>query len=128
MDHIEIYVSDLENSFKFYSWLLPKFGFKVFQEWDEGFSYRKNDFYIVFIQTKGQYLPSTYHRCHVGLNHLAFHCDKIETIDHIHQYCLDNHLTLLYEEYYPYAAGKKFYAVFFEDPDRIKIEVMLRKD
>ena len=113
MDHIEIYVSDLENSFKFYSWLLPKFGFKVFQEWDEGFSYRKNDFYIVFIQTKGQYLPSTYHRCHVGLNHLAFHCDKIETIDHIHQYCLDNHLALLYEENYPYAAGKEFYAVFF---------------
>ena len=49
MDHIEIYVSDLEIFFKFYSWLLPKFGFKVFQEWDEGFSYRKNDFYIVFI-------------------------------------------------------------------------------
>ena len=49
-------------------------------------------------------------------------------IDHIHQYCLDNHLTLLYEENYSYAAGKEFYAVFFEDPDRIKIEVRLRKD
>lgn len=72
MDHIEIYVSDLGKSFQFYSWLLPKFGFKVFQEWDEGFSYRKNDFYIVFVQTKCQYLPSTYHRCHVGLNHYLF--------------------------------------------------------
>lgn len=77
------------------------------------FHIEKMIFTLFFIQTKGQYLPSTYHRCHVGLNHLAFHCDKIETIDHIHQYCLDNHLTLLYEENYPYAVGKEFYAVFF---------------
>ncbi len=35
-------------------------------------------------------------------------------IDHIYRYCLDNHLTLLYEEYYPYAAGKEFYAVFLK--------------
>ncbi|KHF36766.1 hypothetical protein CM49_01072 [Paenibacillus sp. P1XP2] len=29
---------------------------------------------------------------------------------------------LLYEDRYPYAGGPEHYAVFFEDPDRIKVE------
>lgn len=126
MDHIEIYVSNLSASRKFYDWLLPILGFELFQEWATGFSYQKNSYYIVFVQAKDKYLPSNYHRCQVGLNHLAFYCDNKQLLENIHQYCLDNQYHLLYEDRYPHAGGKGSYTVFFEDPDRIKIEIVLR--
>tara|TARA_R110002124_G_scaffold80710_4_gene213444 strand:- start:1015 stop:1197 length:183 start_codon:yes stop_codon:yes gene_type:complete len=33
-------------------------------------------------------------------------------------------LTLLYQETYPHAGGEESYAVYFEDPDRIKVEIV----
>ena len=33
-------------------------------------------------------------------------------------------VTMLYEEKYPFAGGENYYAVFFEDPDRIKVELV----
>lgn len=32
----------------------------------------------------------------------------------------------LYPELYPYAGGKNHYACFFEDPDRIKLEIVAK--
>lgn len=52
MHHIEIYVSNLEKTKEFYSWILSVLGFELFQEWEGGFSYKKDEFYIVFVQTK----------------------------------------------------------------------------
>lgn len=125
MHHIEIYVRDLVKSKQFYSWLLEMLGFKLFQEWNEGFSYRKNDFYLVFVQVREKYLMNDYNRCHVGLNHLAFHCDTQEKIAVIRQHMIDNGVSLLYDDKYPHAGGRQSYALFFEDPDRIKIEIVL---
>ena len=48
MHHIEIYVSNLEKTKEFYSWILSILGFELFQEWKDGFSYKKDEFYIVF--------------------------------------------------------------------------------
>ena len=33
-------------------------------------------------------------------------------------------LKILYEDKHPYAGGEDYYAVFFEDPDRIKVELV----
>ena len=56
MHHIEIYVSNLEKTKEFYSWILSILGFELFQDWKDGFSYKKGEFYIVFVQTKEKYL------------------------------------------------------------------------
>jgi len=50
MHHIEIYVSNLENTKEFYSWILSVLGFELFQVWKDGFSYKKDEFYIVFVK------------------------------------------------------------------------------
>lgn len=34
--HIEIYVSDLERTTKFWSWFLEELGYTSFQKWDNG--------------------------------------------------------------------------------------------
>jgi hypothetical protein len=41
----------------------------------------------------------------------------------LRQYCLDNNITVLYDERYPFAnGGNDYYALYIEDPDRIKVE------
>ncbi len=122
--HIELYVSDLKTSLMFWDWFLRELGYDVYQKWDDGQSYKIEDTYIVFVQTKEKYLHIPYHRSGVGLNHLAFHAESREQVDRLAQAVEDKELTILYNEKYPYAGGENYYALFFEDPDRIKVELV----
>ncbi|WP_304271843.1 VOC family protein [Pseudoglutamicibacter cumminsii] len=125
MHHIEIYVSDIARSREFYSWLLEGLGFFLYQEWEEGFSYKKEKTYLVFVQARNKYVVNGYNRCNIGLNHLAFSCTDPEEIDLLREKLLSKGVTLLYDDEYPHAGGGESYAVYFEDPDRIKLEVAL---
>ncbi len=121
LHHVEINVSDLKKSRIFYDWFLAELGYKLYQEWEKGFSYRKENTYLVFVQTEPKHLDQAYHRCQTGLNHLAFHADK-DLIDKIAKQLPEKGIVLLYPDQHPYAAGPEAYALFMEDPDRIKIE------
>ncbi len=122
--HIEIYVSNLETSTAFWGWLLEELGYNVFQEWENGQSWKIEDTYIVFVQVEDRFLDVAYHRCRVGLNHLAFHATSREQVDELTQKLRQKEIRILYEDKHPFAGGKDYYAVYFEDPDRIKVEVV----
>ncbi len=124
LHHVEIYVSDLNQSKAFWSWLLNKLGYTQSAAWKQGFSFKKDGTYLTFVQTEAKYLDAEYHRCRVGLNHLAFSVPTRAEVDAFHQALLEKQVPLLYEEKYPFAGGKDYYAVFFEDPDRMKVEVV----
>ncbi|MBK7252789.1 MAG: VOC family protein [Ignavibacteria bacterium] len=123
--HIEIYVSDLERTILFWEWLLTKkFTYEIFQKWDRGISFKLGETYIVFVQTEKKYLSNPYNRKNTGLNHLAFHCSSKEFVDTLTKELKEKSIHILYSDRHPYAGGEKYYAVFFEDPDRIKVEVV----
>ena len=124
LHHVEIYVHDLERSKEFWGWLLGKLEYKVSQEWDQGISYKFGETYLVFVQTEERFKEPTYHRCRTGLNHLAFHGKSREQVDEITTRLRERGSTILYEDKHPFAGGPDYYAVFFEDPDRIKVEVV----
>lgn len=124
LHHVEIYVSNLEATKSFWGWLLEALDYAIFQEWDCGISYLQGDTYIVFVQVEDRFQTPAYHRCRVGLNHLAFHAPTKEIIDNITQTLRAKGLTILYPDRHPYAGGPDYYAVFFEDPDRIKVEIV----
>lgn len=124
LDHIEIYVSDLENSTQFWGWLLPKLGFSSFQCWDSGRSWRNGDFYLVIVQVDQRFSKLPFHRKQVGLNHVAFRVDSPADVDELANELRDSGVGVLYEDRHPYAGGGSHYAVYFEDPDRIKVEVV----
>ncbi|OIM22426.1 hypothetical protein ATX60_09615 [Oenococcus oeni] len=125
ISHIEIYVSDLKASKRFWSWLLvSQFDYKVYQQWDKGISYILNGTYLVFVQTDQDKLVFDYNRTHIGLNHLAFHVDSKQAVDGIREKVQDNKYKELYAERYPFAGGPDHYALYFEDPDRIKVEIV----
>ncbi|MBL0108607.1 MAG: VOC family protein [Ignavibacteria bacterium] len=123
--HIEIYVSDLKRTILFWDWLLTKkFTYEIFQKWDRGISFKLGETYIVFVQTEKKYLSNPYNRKNTGLNHLAFHCRSKEFVDTLTKELKEKNINILYADKHPYAGGENYYAVFFEDPDRIKVEVV----
>lgn len=123
--HIEIYVSDLQKSINFWKELLESLHYTKFQDWSEGKSWKRGETYIVFVQTEVKYLAFPYHRSHTGLNHLAFHVASKEALDHIAQNLYTKGFKILYDDKFRKEESTDPYSVFFEDPDRIKVELVL---
>ncbi|MEH7493816.1 VOC family protein [Neobacillus niacini] len=124
LHHVEIYISNLEKSVEFWSWLLTELGYEQYQKWELGISWKYQETYLVFVQAEERFLDVPYHRCRVGLNHLAFHARSREQVDEITETLIKKEIPILYREKHPYAGGSEYYAVFFEDPDRIKVELV----
>ncbi|MEK7867274.1 MAG: VOC family protein [Planctomycetota bacterium] len=122
LHHVEVYVSQLARSVEFWGWFLGQLGYVEYQSWPEGRSYRLDDTYIVLVQA--QRLDVTYHRQRVGLNHLAFHAESRAQVDAVTDALRSRGVRILYEDRHPFAGGQDYYAVFFEDPDRIKVELV----
>ena len=123
--HVELYVSNLSVSRRFWTGLLDHVGFGERSHWDCGFTLARDGEpgYLTFVQVSPEHAHRPYHRRAVGLNHLAFATGSCERVDRIRQYCVDQGIRLLYDDRYPFANGTPDdYAVFLEDPDRIKVE------
>lgn len=125
--HIELYVSDLAKTIDFWSWLLEELGYSQFQEWESGRSWKLGETYIVFVQAEERFLDVPYHRCRVGLNHLAFHASSRQQVDALTSKLQRKGIRILYTDKHPFAGGSEHHAVYFEDPDRMKIEVVAPK-
>ncbi len=124
LHHIEINVQNLDKTKDFYEWLLPELGFSLFQEWEKGFSYKMESLYLVFVQTENSYNDIPFHRKRPGLNHLAFWAKSRAQIEHLRVQLKKKNISFLYEDKFPFAGGENHYALFFEDPDRLKIEIV----
>ncbi|MDP4162888.1 MAG: VOC family protein [Bacillota bacterium] len=124
LHHIELNVTKLEKSIEFWDWFLTKLGYTIFQKWDKGISWKVGETYLVFVQAESPYLEDGFHRKRIGLNHLAFHAHSQQQVDEITEELAKKGISILYPEKHPYAGGERHYAVFFEDPDRIKVELV----
>lgn len=127
LHHVEIYVSKIDASRTFWTNILAKIGWEPSGNWKDGFSLvNGEDPYLTFVQVAKKYKSHTYHRCGVGLNHLAFKVKTREEVDALRQYCIENNIPNLYDDKYPFPnGGKDYYALFVEDPDRIKVEFVV---
>lgn len=122
--HIEIYVSDLNRTMAFWTPFMEKLGYEA-DRWSGGINYRKGkDSYLCFLPTSPEHVGAGYHRQRVGLNHLAFRGRSREHVDELAAWVKEAGHTVLYEDRYPFATGGDYYALFCEDPDRIKVEVV----
>lgn len=124
LHQLELYVSNLEQSVQFWGWLLEELGYSPYQKWAQGQSWKLADTYLVFVQVEERFLDVPYHRCRVGLNHLAFHAQSTEHVDQLTQKLKEKQIPVLYSKKHPFAGGESHYAVYFEDPDRIKVELV----
>ncbi len=124
--HFELYVRDLERSSAFWGWLLAMLGYEPFQEWDEGISWRLPGEHgaadVALVQAPDG--AADLDRRSVGLNHVAFAVDDREVVDRITDELRAREERVLYPDRHPFAGGEGHYAVFFEDPDGLKLEVV----
>lgn len=127
LHHVEIYVSNLAASKTFWRNLLRRVGYRQTGSWGQGFTLSNGaDPYLTFVQVVPKHAARRYHRCGVGLNHLAFKVPSREAVDALREYCRKKKIPMLYDERYPFATGgTDYYALFLEDPDRIKVEFVV---
>jgi catechol 2,3-dioxygenase-like lactoylglutathione lyase family enzyme len=125
ISHIYLYVSDLPKSFDFYNKLLTYLGYKNNFKADWGFAFKNGETSIWFEKARSGHIEKGYHRQRIGLNHIAFKVDSKEEVDKFYgEFLKPNGISTLYNT--PKAFPEytdKYYTVFFEDPDRIKLEV-----
>lgn len=127
IDHIHINVADVSVSGPFYNKLLKHFGFSTLDKSrDYWWWHSKGENTFGIEQTSKKYLKIQFHRKQTGLNHIAFRASSREDIDEFYnKFLLHYKIPVLYggPKNYP-EYHKSYYAVFFEDPDRVKLEFM----
>jgi catechol 2,3-dioxygenase-like lactoylglutathione lyase family enzyme len=119
---VESYVSDLGRSVAFWGWLLDRLGWTPFQAWEGGRSWIRGDTYLVLVQAPADTRAAGFDRRRVGLNHLAFHAASPSDVDALTAELRARGVRILYEDRHPHAGGPGSHAVFFEDPDGLKVE------
>jgi catechol 2,3-dioxygenase-like lactoylglutathione lyase family enzyme len=123
LNHIEINVSDLERSISFWAPLLEQLGWTPYQQWSGGRSWRRAYVYLVLAQTDARH-AAPFHRRQAGLNHVAFLVADAAAVDAWTAWLKARGIPILYDDRHPHAGGPGYYGVFFEDPDRIKVEIV----
>ncbi|MCH7759603.1 VOC family protein [Patescibacteria group bacterium] len=118
-------VSNLEQSVAFYDKILKKLDWskKIVEDHIVGYTYQGT--WLFLEQIKEDFKKNGFHRKHVGLNHLAFSVDSKKEVDNFYEFLKENEIKVLYtgpKEYPQYC--EDYYAVYFEDPDRIKLEIV----
>lgn len=123
--HIFVNISNPEESFPYYKELLAYFTYKIEFENDEYLGMTNGELDIWLQQTDKKYRNNEFHRKHTGINHIAFRIASKEEVDTFSaEFLLPRNINVLYETPKPYPeTTKEYYAVYFEDPDRIKLEV-----
>ena len=124
LHHVELYVSDLAASRRFWTGLLGHLGYRETASFDGGFTLAGDaETYLTFVQVADRHAGRSHHRCGVGLNHLAFRVADRAAVEALKEYCAREGVTTLYDDRYPFAnGGDDYFALFVEDPDRMKVE------
>jgi tetratricopeptide (TPR) repeat protein len=130
LDHVELYVSNLESSYLFWSKFLKALGYEDFQNWGEhwsgGRSFKRDMSYVVLVQAEEKHQAQGYHRKRIGLNHLAFRARSKSEVDRISDLMKQDGFLPLYSDRESQPEKKDTHAIFLEDPDRIKVELVCK--
>ncbi|MGE5721753.1 MAG: VOC family protein [Sphingomonadales bacterium] len=124
IDHLVIRVSDLERSKRYYDALLGFLGFELEWEFDDvaGWNNGVTMFWIAAADAEGRKHP---HRAgNIGYHHYAFELASREQVDELGDFLREKGIEIVdppadYPSY-----GRGYYAVFFLDPDGLKLEGM----
>lgn len=129
LHHIELYVGDLERSCAFWTPFMALLGYEA-DRWSGGMNYVRgpDDAYMCLLPAPSAHRSAGYHRQRIGLNHLAFRAQSRAQVDEVTAWVRAHGHCLLYEDRHPYAGGPDYYAMFCEDPDRFKLEVVAPRE
>jgi catechol 2,3-dioxygenase-like lactoylglutathione lyase family enzyme len=122
--HVEIWVEDLSAVEDSWAWLLGQLGWKLYQDWPEGRSWRVGESYLVVEQSSAVRPGLPHDRMRPGLNHLAVHAPDETTVDRIQAQAPAHGWQPLFADVYPHAGGPEHYAAYLTDAAGFEVEVV----
>ena len=122
VDHLDLTVNDLERSLPFYDKVLGALGFRRVPH-ERYIAWASRHLAIGLHAAAPEERHAVFNRYRVGLHHLALRAGRRHDVDRFHDFLVAEGITVLdppaeYPEY-----GPDYYAVFFADPDGMKLEV-----
>ena len=122
-DHIDLTVNDIAASTAFYDKVLAELGFRRIED-KHDIIWANAHLSIGIYEAAADERGATHTRRRVGFHHLALRAKAREDVDRFHDYLVREGVTVLDPpaEYPQY--GADYYAVFFADPDGMKLEVV----
>jgi catechol 2,3-dioxygenase-like lactoylglutathione lyase family enzyme len=131
VDHLDLVVSDLEHSLDFYNGLLEPLGFsrnsEIVGERGERVVYigGTGGTSVSLREAQSDAHAAPYDRYAIGIHHLCFGAASREVVDERADWLRTRGAEIESEpREYDYTPG--YYAVFFYDPDGIKLEIVHR--
>lgn len=129
LSHLDLTVTDMARSVRFYERVLGGLGYNRLPEAGaDGPCWGVTDadggvFNIGLQLAKPESTTRPHDRYAPGLHHLAFHADSRGDVDRLYQLLQEIQATIL-DAPAEYAYTPGYYAVFFADPDGLKLEVV----
>jgi glyoxylase I family protein len=119
VDHIDLTVRDLAPSIAFYEKVLGALGFRRIS-----YESPEHDVSIGVYEAAAEEKSVAHTRRRVGFHHLALRARTRADVDRFHEFLVREGITILDApaEYPQY--GPQYYAVFFADPDGMKLELV----
>jgi len=130
LHHLDLTVTDLKASRAFYEAVLAFMGYIIVDDRDEFVDFKlaapSGDQYVGLALAHGPNAARAHDRYSPGLHHVAWTAESRADVDAMHALLQRIGATILDApaEYPQYSAG--YYAVFFADPDGLKLEYVFK--
>ena len=124
INHIELRVSKLAGSEKFYDPICEFLGYVKHHSMKASILYRRKDGVgdLILVRTRKAGQGKAYDREAPGFSHLAWNAESREEVDELNALLVKNKAKILDPPCeMSYSPG--YYAVWFEDPDGMKLEL-----
>jgi catechol 2,3-dioxygenase-like lactoylglutathione lyase family enzyme len=123
VDHIDLTVTDVTRSTTFYEKVLGTLGFSRVTH-DSYIAWSNGKMNIAIRPASPSQRGVAFDRYRAGLHHLALKAQSRGNVDAFHAFLIREGIAVLDApaEYPQYGAG--YYAVFFADPDGLKLELV----
>ena len=121
IDHLVLSVSDFARSRKFYDALLKFLGFRVLDEYPDMIGWTNGKTRLWIAQADPEHRGRTHRKGDVGFHHYAFELASRRDVDALQAFLDKNDFEIVDRAGEPYP---NYYAVYFLDPDGMKLEGM----
>jgi RimJ/RimL family protein N-acetyltransferase len=124
--HVELWVADLHSAERSLGWLLVELGWREYQRWPRGVSWRHGGAYVV-VEDSPDRRGDRHERTRPGLNHLALHVADRAELDRITAAAPAHGWQLMFADRHPYAGGPEHLAAYLENGDGFEVELVTRE-
>jgi len=121
--HVELWVADLASAEKTFGWLFTELGWREYQRWERGVSWRKGAGYVV-VEDSPARTGDRHERTAPGINHLALHAGTRADVDRIAAAAPEHGWRLMFADRHPHAGGPDHYAAYLENTDGFEVELV----